>query len=320
MEPARLLKYGAAAMEGLQEIGVVARHEAGRTFRSARVIVLLALYVMFSALILLVIGSISQAIGEQLKTSLEGADPQKAAEAANQLRTGFLSWFLDSDSAVLDALQQVPLVVIIVFKATLFWLPPYVVLMAFDTISGEVGPRSIRFLTVRARRSSILLGKFLGHALVLAALVFVVDVAIFVYAKVTHPDFGWGLMLVTLLKFWLASVVYALAYLALSVLCSALFRQWALSLIVNFISLFVLWLVNFIAGFGTHRELLPNGLPGPEQITSWVAYLRYFTPSYYATGLLNPAIQTFALSGAAYAGFTLLFAGAAYGILRARDL
>lgn len=307
-------------MEGLKEILVVARHESGRTFKSARVIVLLALYVMFAALILLVVGSIAQALNEQLKTSMEGADPEQAAEAMAKARTGFLSWFLDSDESVLGALQQVPLVVIIVFKTTLFWLPPYVVLMAFDAVSGEVGPRSIRYLTVRARRSSVLLGKFLAQALVLLVLVFVVDAAIFVYAKVMNPDFSWGLMVATLLKFWLAAIVYSLAYLALTILCSTLFRQWALSLIFNFFALFVFWLMNLVGFAGTHREMLSTGLPGPEQITSPIAYLRYATPSFYSSGLLNPDLQAFLISGGAYAGFTLLFMLVAYAVLRARDV
>ena len=307
-------------VEGLQETWVVARAESGRTLKSARAIVLFALYAMFSILVLLVVGYLANAFSETVKTQLQNADPEKAAQALNQARSGFLGLILDADPALLDTLKQVPLVVIVVFKITLFFLPAYIVLIAFDVISGEVGPRSIRYLTIRARRSSILFGKYVGQAIVLLALVLAVDLGIFLYAKVTNPDFGWGLLAVTLIKFWLVAIVYSLAYLALTVLCSALFKQWVLSLVFNFFLLFTFWLVNLISFAGIKREMLTTGLPGPEQITSPIAYIRYLTPSYYSNGLLNPALKTFAISGGAYAAFTVLFLLAAYAVFRARDV
>lgn len=299
---------------------MVARAESSRTLKSARVLVLFALYALFSILVLLVVGFISTAINEQIRTQLQGANPEQAAEALNKARDGVLGLLLDASPALLETLKQVPLVVILVFKVTLFFLPAYIVLIAFDQISGEVGPRSIRYLTIRARRSSILFGKYLGQAIVLLALVLAVDLGIFLFARATNPDFGWGLLVVTLLKFWLVAIVYSLAYLAITVFCSALFKQWVLSLVFNFFLLFVFWLVNLISMAGIKRELLPSGLPGPEQITSPIAYIRYLSPSWYSNGLLSPELHTFAVSGGAYAGFTVIFLLAAWAVLRARDV
>lgn len=298
----------------------MARAESGRTLKSARVLVLFALYALFSILVLLVVGFLANAINEQLKTQLQDANPEQAVEALNQAREGLLGFLLDADPALLDTLKQVPLVVILVFKVTLFFLPAYIVLVAFDQISGEVGPKSIRYLTIRARRSSILFGKYLGQAIVLLTLVLAVDLGIFLYARATNPDFGWGLLAATLLKFWLVAIVYSLAYLAITVFCSALFKQWVLSLVFNFFLLFIFWLVNLVSYAGVRRDLLAGGLPGPEQITSPIAYVRYFSPSYYSNGLLSPDLHTFALSGGAYAGFTVIFLLAAYAVLRARDV
>lgn len=308
-------------MEGLQETWVVARAEAARTFRSARVIVLFALYALFMVIVLFVTAAVTDALSSSLQAQLQDAPDQEQAKAALEgARSGFLGWVLDADPALLEALRDVPLLVIVVFKISLFWLPPYLVLMAFDQISAEVGQRSIRYLTVRARRWSILLGKFLAQAAVLLALVFTIDLAIFLYAKLTNDTFSWGLMMVTLLKFWSASLVFALAYLALTMLCSALFRQGALSLIFNFFALFVFWLINAIGSIGVTRELLPSGMPGPERITSQVAYLRYVTPSHYSTGLLHPDLKVFAVSAGAYVGFAVVFMLLAWAIFRARDV
>ena len=309
-------------MEGFQDTWVIASAEVRRSVRSARIIVLFALYALFSALVLLVVGSIANVVSEAAQAQMDaaGANPEAAHEAFRQARSGILGFMFDSDPALLDALVNVPMVILIVFKITFFFLPAYVAIMGFDQISGEVGPRSIRYLLVRSRRSSVLFGKYLAQAAVLLLLVLVVDLGIFVYAKATNPDFGFGLMVVTLIKFWLAAIVFSLAYLALTTLCSALFRSPAVSLVFNFLALFVFWLVNVIGGIGTERGLTPDGMPGPEEITHPIAYVRYLSPSFYSTDLLHPDLSRFAVSGAAYAGFAVVFLLAAYAVLRARDV
>ncbi len=311
-----------AAVEGLRDTGVIAGAELRRSVKSARIIVLFALYAMFSALVLMIVGSIARSINDAARKQMEaaGADIQAADEAFRQLRSGVLGFMFDSDPAMVDALTNVPLVVLIVFKITLFFLPAYVAIMGFDQISGEVGPKSIRFLVGRTRRSAVLFGKYLAQAAALVALVLVIDLGIFLYAKATNPDFAWGLMVVTLLKFWLAAIVFSLSYLALTTLCSTLFRTPAVSLVFNFLALFGFWIVNFIGSFGVDRELSPEGMPGPETITSPIAYIRYLTPSFYSTNLLHPDVAQFAGSALAFAGFAAVFLLGAWAVLRARDV
>ena len=278
--------------------------ELRRALRSARTVVLLGLYGLFSALVLLVVGAITRSLREQLEraaASSNGADTQAAMEQAHQ---GLLGFFVNGDPAMVEALSRVPVVVLVVFKMTLFFLPAYIVLMGFDQVSGEVGPRSIRYVTVRARRSSVLLGKFLTQAALLLALVLVVDLAIFVYAKATTPGFALGLMALTFARFWMAALVYSLAYVALTTLCSTLFRSPGVSLVFNFILLFVFWLVDVIA----------SALPSPGSA------LRYLSPSAYATNLLHPQPGPFLASAAAYAAFAIVFLGLAHLTLRQRDL
>jgi ABC-type transport system involved in multi-copper enzyme maturation permease subunit len=282
--------------------------ECRRTVRSARVVALLGLYSMFSLLVLLVVGGITKAMREQVDAQLAqaGADAAAGAQVAEEMRKGFLGFLVGGDQAMMEALGQVPLVVLVVFKITLVFLPIYIAIMGFDQVSGEVGPRSIRYLTVRARRSSLLLGKFLSQATVLLGLVLIIDLAIFIYAAFTTPDFSPAAFALNLLKFWLAAVVFSLAYLALTTFCSGLFRSPALSLIFNIFMLFVFWLVNTIG------SLAAEGSP--------VGYVRYLSPSHYANNLLHPRLAEFAVSGAAYAAFAVVFLGSALFVLRARDL
>jgi len=292
-------------LDGLREIVVIWSAELRRAVRSARTVVLLGLYGLFSALLLLVVGAITRSVRQQVaQVAASSGQEVDTAAALAEAQKGLLGFLFDNDAAMVEALSQLPMVVLVVFKLTLFFLPAYIVLMGFDQVSGEVGPRSIRYLTVRARRSSVLLGKFLTQATLLLGLVFIVDLAIFLYAKATTPEFGFGLMAVSLLRFWVAAMVYSLAYVALTTLCSALFRSPGVSLIFNFIVLFLFWMVDVVA----------------SSLASPASHLRFLSPSACSMNLLHPQLGTFAVSALAYAGFAALFLGAAHLTLRARDL
>jgi ABC-2 type transport system permease protein len=309
-------------VEGLQEILTVFGAELRRAIRSGRVVVLLTLYSMFSLLVLFVVGSISNGIrhGMEMKLAAQGAPADAAQKVSEEFRKGFLGFLFSDDTAMVEALKQIPLVVLIVFKTALFFLPAYIAFMGFDQISGEVGPRSIRYLTVRSRRSSVMFGKLLSQAAVLIGLVLLVDLWVFIYAMVNNPEFTLGLMLATLAKFWAASIVFSLAYLALTTACSALFRTPAVSLVFNFMMLFVFWLIDTVGG---HFVAQVPGLldaDAPKEIESPLAYIRFLSPSHYSSDLLHPHFSHFGVSGAAYAGFALIFLAASWAILRARDL
>ena len=272
--------------------------------RSARVLVLFGLYSMFSVLVLLVVGSVAKAVRTSVneKVGQLGSDAG-VQQAYAQARTGILGFLFSDEPAILEALKEIPLVVLIVFKVTLVFLPAYVALMGFDQISGELGTRSIRYLTVRARRSSVLFGKFLGQAVLLLGLVLVIDLGIFAYAKATNEDFTPAMLATALPRFWAAAMVFSLAYVALTSLCSTLFRSSALSLVVNLVGLFSFWLMDVVG-----------------RAESGLGAIRYASPSHYATMLLDPRVAQFAIGVGAYAGFAAVFLGAAYAVIRTRDL
>jgi len=289
-------------MESIREIRAVLAMELRRALKSGRVIVLLALYSMFSLLVLFVVGGVSSKIREG-----GGVD---AAGGAVALRDRLLGFLFSDDPAMLDALRDIPMVVLIVFQAALLFLPLYVAIMGFDQISGEVGPRSMRYLAVRARRSSVLFGKVAAQAVLLWGLLGVVHLAVFAYAGGTDPDFTLRLAIPTGLKFWLASAVFCLAYLGLTAACSTLFRTPAMSLTCNALVLFAFPLLNFLGSVNTASPTEKGPL----------SYLGYLSPSHYALDLLHPYLSRFGLSAAALAGFVALFLGIAYGVLRERDL
>jgi hypothetical protein len=115
-------------------------------------------------------------------------------------------------------------------------------------------------------------------------------------------------------------VVYSLAYLALTTLCSSLFRNPAVSLVFNFLSLFVFWLVNFIGSLGVRHEVTLSGMPGPEEAVHPIALLRYLSPSHHSNNLLHPGWMEFGGSALAFIGFTGVFLLGAWSVLRVRDV
>ena len=309
------------AVEGLREIEVVAVAEAKRTLKSARIIVLFLLFAMFTGLVTLVLGLIASQVQAQTATLTEDGGEQ-ARQMMEAARSGILGLFFDWDRDFIDALKEVPLTILLVLRVVLFFLPFYVAVMAFDGVSGEIGPRSIRYLTVRSRRSSVLIGKFISNALLLTGLVGVITLAVFVFGGLSSKGegFAFGTLATWFGRFWIAAVLYSLAWLALTTTCSALFRTPVLSLVFNFFALFFLWLVDRIGSAFVERAIGPDNLPGPEETTSFLAHLRWLTPSHWSTGLLHPHAGPFLVSVAVLAGFTLLYLGTAYAVLRARDV
>lgn len=311
-----------AALDAMKEVGTVWAAELRRSARSARVVSLLGLYGMFTALAVLVVGWLSSNVQAQIDSRLAetGATVEAVQPELDKVKTGVLGAMFSEDEALLESLTQVPLMVLIVFKLTLLFLPLYVAVMGFDQVSGELGSRSIRYLTVRSRRASILSGKFLAQAALLIGLVLVVDLGIFVVARWLHPEFKTGVMIASLLKCWVAAVVFSASYLALTTFCSSLFRTPALSLVFNLFLLFTFWLLNAMGSWGVQWGKNLERLEQTSTAATVMSWLRYVTPSHYATNLLHPRLSEFGLSAGMYAVFAAVFLGAAWAVLRRRDL
>lgn len=302
-----------AALDSTREITTIWSAEALRSVRSARTIVLLALYLMFTGMAGLGANFLGNLFSGGINAQIEAnsSSPEEAAENRGKVHDGLVGKAFVDDPAYIEALHDVPLSVLFVFKLTLMFLPLYIALLGFDQISGEVGPRSMRYLIVRSRRSSILLGKVLAQALVLFALIVVVNVLIFAFARAGNADFAIGPLVFNLARFTFAAAVFSVAYLGLTSLCSALFATPAVSLVMNLLALFGLWLMNAVGDYFEATE---------GASLRFLRYARFLTPSHYSNGLLY--LQPLKLGGAvlAYLVFGVVFLAIAHAALRRRDL
>lgn len=281
--------------------------------RSARIAALLLLYLMFSALIVAFVQVQTPdelAIAAAVNRGDISAESVPEAKAA--WREGFLTQWFSDDADVRKAVEGIPEVILVVFHLSLFWLPIYIALMGFDQISGDVGGKAIRFLTVRSRRGTILVGKYLGQAGVLIILLSTILIVTAVYAKIRNTDFHLGLGVVVLSRLLLAGFTFSLAYLAISTLCSTAFRTPMVSLVINVIALFSFWLMDVI---GTLVHKL-----GDEGKWKALSAMRFASPSHYSADLVHPDPSKFGVSVVVYVGFAVVFLSAAWVILRARDV
>lgn len=311
-------------MEDLNEIGAVWRGELTRALKSGRIVALLVLYLVFTLLALGVLGAINVRINDTVSpdklaaagVSADDAQAQMLAQKKQLLSAVF-------DEPVLSALLPLPVVLLFVFKLSLFFVPLFVALMGFDQVSGDVGPRSIRYYVVRVRRSSLVVGKFLTQLTLYAGLAAVSVLTMTVVARVLNSDFGTGDAALWFLKLILASTAFGLAYVGLTALCSSLVRTSAISLILNVIALFVLWVTSFVGG---SFFLLPDEKAAAGTLSSMLksesawGYLRYASIWHFEPNLLHPAWATSVPALAVHVGFALVCLGTATVVLRTRDV
>ncbi|MBI3183580.1 MAG: ABC transporter permease subunit [Myxococcales bacterium] len=307
-------------MEGLKEISVVWSAELGRALRSSRIAVLLALYVLFTLFSGLWVhgcsASISAQAEAQAKMLEERGVPREeidaaAAKAGEKAKKELIRTLFSDDEALTEALLATPLQLLIIFKLGLFFLPLFAALLGFDRLSGDIGPKTMRYFAVRSRRSSVLYGKFMAQVVLMGALMLIVDSLLCLYGLATQEGFSAGELLLTLGKLWSSSVVFSLAYVALTTLCSSLTRLSAASLMWNLLALFLVWLAGFLGD--------PPSVGGMPMFDPWPV-LKYASVWYFRTDLLHPDLGKLGAAVLAHLGYAALFLGLAHLALRRRDL
>jgi ABC-type transport system involved in multi-copper enzyme maturation permease subunit len=150
------------------------------------------------------------------------------------------------------------------------WLAPLLVaLLDFDAVSGELQHRTVRFWTVRVRRSSYMLGKYLGAWIAVLAVTFGMNAIVWASTAAVS-----GLPLASILRwgleFFAVSIPISAAWCGIATLVGSQTRTPMLSLLFIFATFFGLWLLRIGAGF------------------SQAAWLGYLYPNVYDEFLLSP--------------------------------
>jgi ABC-type transport system involved in multi-copper enzyme maturation permease subunit len=162
------------------------------------------------------------------------------------------------DEKVGERLADAP-VRLVAFFFVAVWLTPLLVsVVGFDGISADLQYRSVRYWTLRTRRASYYVGKFLGLWAVVAAMSLVMHLIVGT-VMVTRGDtlasqtMSWGL------RFWLTSLPITGAWCAVATLIGSLFKTPIMGLLITCAVFFVMFFVGFV---------LPNVYAGIDQVNA----------------------------------------------------
>jgi ABC-type transport system involved in multi-copper enzyme maturation permease subunit len=188
-----------------------------------------------------------------------------------------------------------PLVLGVLFFST-FAIPWLILLVGYNRISEDVSTKYTRYVLQRVHRGSYLAGKIAGHWLVSFLAIIVVHGLLLGYAAATDR-FDVGAMMHAMPRVWLAMALFVLAYSTFTCMVSSVLQPPFLVLLVGTMLLFALKFAAWVGSF-IYEPI------GDAWIGSWDVPLWAFDPRAVAV----------------YAGYSLVFIGVAYMILRRRDL
>jgi ABC-type transport system involved in multi-copper enzyme maturation permease subunit len=185
------------------------------------------------------------------------------------------------DAALASYIASAPSSLLTFLKITIWLAPLLVALVGFDAVAGELQNRTVRYWTVRTRRSSYFAGKLLGLwgivALMMLAIHVLADGVALAHGYVTVVQlFTWGM------RFWVVGVLIAGAWAAIATFISASFRAPVVALMTTFAVFFALWLCGTVAFASRAMKDLATG------VTAAPPWYEYLYPNAYDSMLLSP--------------------------------
>ncbi len=272
-------------MSPLSEIRFVAQRELGKSFRSAKGIVLLVLSLLGGTAASLLLVKVQQLKREKMPN----IDPESLRSIREDAATQIFG-----DPATGKSLADAPEVLIAVFLLTI-WITPLVIsLLSFDSVAGDLQHKAVRYWTLRTRRASYFIGKWAGVFATISTMTFAVHALIWVVciARGEAPAataLGWGI------RFWLLTLPMSAAWCGIATLVSSLFKSPIIALLVTFATFFVLFMFWLIGGV-THANAL-----------------MYVYPNFYEDMLVNPRLDRLMTGLACCLGMAALYiAGGSY--------
>jgi ABC-type transport system involved in multi-copper enzyme maturation permease subunit len=305
----------------LTETRLVAARELQRSIRSAKGIALG---------VLTLIGAV---VASFLSVWIEGGYRARAtaetAAAFIELKRQALTVMSGDPQFADHYAASVPISLFIFLKITVWLSPLLVALLGFDSISGDLQHRTIRFWTVRARRSSLFIGKGLALWLLVGIVAFALNLVSGTVALargyVTFTDLvAWGT------RFWFVVFVIAGAWAAIATLVSSCFRAPIVALLTTLATFFVLWLAG-IGAFGSRLcgstdGAMPTSMPplmGAPMAASpltRMAWYEFFYPNAYDALLLSPEWGRVVSGVGILLAFVVVVTVAGCALLQRRDV
>lgn len=291
-------------MSPIAETRVIVQRELRKSFRSVKGIILSLLTVAGGGGLALLFAQ-SDSIRQQ-RLHEKDISPAAFLDAKQKL---FAWWFMDTPTG--EHVGHAPGLLFFLFAVSLVLMPAVVLILGFDSISAERQYKTVRYWTVRSRRSSYVVGKWIGLWATCAIVAFGMHALIWgvcaVRGEAPVADIlSWGF------RFWLASMPILAIWCAVSVLISSLIRIPILALLSTAATFFAWWILYFPFWVGGHND--PEGGPTTPRV------ILYFFPNFYDRFILSPQVGPFLTGLAVCFGFAAVVLTASSALFAKRDV
>lgn len=291
-------------MNPVVETRFIVQRELRKSFRSIKGIILSLLTVAGGGGLALLFAQSDDI--RQKRLHEKEISPEMLVEAKKKL---FAWWFMDGATG--DHVGNAPGLLFFLFAVSLVLMPAVVLILGFDSVSAESQHRTVRYWTVRSRRSSYIIGKWLGLWATCGIVALGMHALIWIVCTVRGEAplaqiLSWGI------RFWLASMPILGMWCAVSVFVSSLLRIPILALLTTAGVFFVWWLVYFPFWIGAHGD--------PEQGPTSPTPILYIFPNFYDRFILSPQVGPFLIGLAVCFGFAAAMLAASSALFAKRDV
>jgi len=291
-------------MSPAREIQILLGRELRRNFRSAKGIVLSVLTLLGGTLAAYLNSKANEAMkGSHTLTRQDGSsfDMVMTSDMIREARELSHLKVYKYDEAMAKALDAAPAMLEASFRVCVFLTPLLIAIVGFDAVSSDLQHRSVRYWSVRARRSSYIGGKFLGLWISVSIVTLALNVLVWVLCAI-RGDAEFGSVMMWGLRFWFSTLAISATWCALATLVGSLVKHPFLSLLLVSVSFFAWWLVGVIGFIGR-----------------WPAVL-YATPNNYDLFLLSPQSNVVLGGVAGLVAITAAFVATTSVLFAKRDL
>lgn len=295
------------------ETRFVLQRELRKSFRSVKGIILALLTAAGGGGLALLFAQSDSIRQQQLKEN------EISPEAILKFKQILLSeWFMDKDTGAHVA--NGPGLLFFLFAISIIMAPSLVLLLGFDAVAADRQHKTVRYWTIRSRRSSYIIGKFLGLWATCAAVTFVMHLLIWIIC-VARGEAPFGQVVSWGVRYWLASMPILAMWCAVSTFMSSLFRVPIVALLATAALFFVWWLSYFPFWMGGHEGFFAvfAGRAPPETLAK-PATILFAYPNFYDRFLLSPNAGQFLTGLAVCFGFTAALIAAGSALFGKRDV
>ena len=303
-------------MSPASEIALVAGRELKKSIRSIKGIILGILTLLGSVLAVLICIALESSVRTDI--GAQNTDAFRQMYEDGMVKSG-------TDPGVAHYVATMP-ISMVAFLKVLVWIGPLLVaVLGFDSVSGDLQHRTVRFWTVRSRRWSYLLGKFFGLwaivSIVTLTLVVLSSIAVLVRGYITIGDFfTWGL------RCWFISAMIAGVWTAVATFVSSRFKTPLFALLSTCGAFFCMWMAGVIGTVVRWYTAIsmaqkgPHGSDTARAVVSNIHWYEYLNPNGYDDLLLSPKPLHVAAGLGACAVYVIVFVGLASALFAKKDV